>query len=63
MSEIKTHDQNESVAEQNPDKITKRPPQHVIDKMNRIMAAAAETGLTPGELEDATYRQMFGDDD
>ena len=36
-----------------------RPPQHVIDKMNRVIIAAAKVGKTPAELEDDLYREMF----
>ena len=52
-----------STAELAPSVNKKRPPQAVIDKMNRAIGAAAETGMTPGQLEDAIYREMFGDDD
>ena len=45
------------------DVVKKRPPQEVIDKMNRIIVAAAETGKTPGELEDDMYREMLGMDE
>jgi len=31
--------------------------------MNRIIVAAAETGKTPGELEDDMYREMLGMDE
>lgn len=41
----------------------KRPPQHVIDKMNRTMVIASETGMTPGQLEDTVYQEMFGEDE
>jgi mannitol-specific phosphotransferase system IIBC component len=33
----------------------KRMPQHAIDKVNR----ALEAGMTPSEMEDAIYREMF----
>ena len=33
----------------------KRMPQHAIDRMNR----ALEAGMTPAEMEDAVYREMF----
>lgn len=39
--------------------IKSRPPQHIIDKMNRAIIAAAKTGKTPGELENDIYREMF----
>ena len=37
----------------------KRMPQHAIDKMN----AALEAGMTPGAMEDAIYKEMFGCED
>ncbi len=41
----------------------KRPPKEVIERMNRIIIAAAEAGKTPGELADDVYRKMFGCDE
>ena len=41
----------------------KRPPKDVIEKMNRMIIAAAEAGMTPAELEDDIYRRMFGCDE
>lgn len=43
--------------------VKKKPPQEVIDKMNRAIVSAAKTGMTPAELEDQVYREMFGMDD
>ncbi|WEJ62837.1 hypothetical protein [Thiomicrorhabdus lithotrophica] len=39
--------------------VNSKPPQHVIDKMNRILVAAVKEGKTPAELEDDIYRKMF----
>ena len=40
-------------------KVKSKPPQHVIDKMNRVLVAAVKEGKTPAELEDDVYRKMF----
>ncbi|MEA1989941.1 MAG: hypothetical protein U9N57_12160 [Pseudomonadota bacterium] len=50
---------NEKTTDETQNHVKKRPPQHVIDKMNRIMNEAARTGKTPGQLEDDVYREMF----
>ena len=39
--------------------VKSKPPQHVIDKMNRVIVAAVKVGKTPAELEDDVYRKMF----
>ena len=39
--------------------VDSKPPQHVIDKMNRVIVAAVKEGKTPAELEDDVYRKMF----
>ena len=37
----------------------KTPSKEQQDRMNRILEASLEKGMTPGELEDAVYREMF----
>ncbi len=59
MSEEENNAPSEECA---PELETKRPPKEVIDRMNRIIIAAAEAGKTPGELADDVYRKMFGVD-
>ena len=56
-------DENTVNAQEQTPVAKKKPPQEVIDKMNRILIASEETGMSPGELEDQVYREMFGMDD
>jgi len=37
----------------------KRPPKHVIERMERMLAEANKQGLTLDELADKVYKDMF----
>ncbi|MCK5336246.1 MAG: hypothetical protein KAQ67_08785 [Gammaproteobacteria bacterium] len=39
--------------------VKKRPTKEQAERMSRILKASIESGMTPGELEDACYREMF----
>ena len=56
-------DEDTVKAQQQTPAAKKKPSQEVIDRMNRIITVSAETGMTPAELEDQVYREMFGMDD
>lgn len=50
---------NGSIETNEPNSSKKRPPQHIIDQMEKILNAANKAGKTPGELADDVFREMF----
>ena len=39
--------------------VKKKPTKEQSERMSRILEASIDAGMTPGELEDKVYREMF----